>query len=176
MHSNFRRLMAVRLQLGIVRCWDKCEVLRGPPYCPNMALSIREGMWHPASITRRERRGAATGLRRHPRWRRRAPLALSFPITSAIRARRSRLPGRPSGPCELRASRSRCPASASGSASGCPPARDDSSRRDSRLAGDELIGRHAGEIQRRQARLRRRPRVARPAVAVKAGWATARLT
>jgi hypothetical protein len=79
MHSNFRRLMAVRLQLGIVRCWDKCEVLRGPPYCPNMALSIREGMWHPASITRRERRGAATGLRRHPRWRRRAPLALSSP-------------------------------------------------------------------------------------------------
>ena len=79
MHSNFLRLMAVRLQLGIVRCWDKCEVLRGPPYCPNMALSIREGMWHPASITRRERRGAATGLRRHPRWRRRAPLALSSP-------------------------------------------------------------------------------------------------
>jgi hypothetical protein len=39
MHSNFRRLMAVRLQLGIVRCWDKCEVLRGPPYCPHMALA-----------------------------------------------------------------------------------------------------------------------------------------
>ena len=93
MHSNFRRLMAVRLQLGIVRCWDKCEVLRGPPYCPNMALSIREGMWHPASITRRERRGAATGLRRHPRWRRRAPLALSSPSRRPSPCRRRRRAG-----------------------------------------------------------------------------------